>query len=317
MEIHSGLPKRTPVSKRWLWWGLASIIVLFALVRLYYALTDDFRLANIRHSLPYQAAWAIPQPTPSEELLIQSILSQKFTYLAKGAQSYVFVSADGHYVLKFFKFKHLRPSWFFENAAAIGLFKDYHAKLSARKERKLWGVFRAYKLAYDQDRQESGLLFIQLNTESNPHHMVTLRDKIGIERTLDLQNISFILQQRGETLRTVLDALLQHDDIAMAQERVGQLLDLYASEYSKGMYDHDHGVMRNVGFVDNQPIHLDVGKLSVDEGMRQKSRAKEDVLLVADKIREWMNRHYPQYAVSMSAYIDNKIHQLFDDAPHF
>lgn len=300
------------IFKRTFFVFLAIAVAGFISARIYYALTDDFRVSNITYEMPYNKSWEIPTPSSDDEQSLQQILGQTFIYLGKGAQSYAFVSADGNYVLKFFKFKHLKPSLFLDLMPDVGPLKSYKTKQTVRKQRKLFGVFNSYKLAYDVDRDESGLLFIQLNNTGNPERFVTLRYKIGLEYTVDVSNIPFVLQKRGETLRVVLDKLLTQGDVNAAEERIGQIFDLYAGEYAKGIYDHDHGVMRNVGFVGNQPLHLDVGKLLVEKRMQDKGIARQDALLVADKMKGWIKKSYPEDFARLSAYIDHKIHLLFD-----
>lgn len=306
------MQKRSCAVKKGLLGAFGFILTVFISARLYYALTDDFRVSNITYEMPYNDSWAVEEPSVNEEKEIQQILNQTFTYLGKGAQSYAFVSTDGNYVLKFFKFKHLKPSFFLDLLPPIGPLKQYKEKQSKRKQRKLLGVFNSYKLAYDVDRIESGLLFIQLNNVGNPARSVKLRYKIGLEYNVDLQHIPFILQKRGRVLREVLDELLSEEMVSEAERRIGQIFNLYAGEYAKGIYDHDHGVLRNVGFVGDQPFHLDVGKLMIEKKMQQKEIAKEDALLVAAKIKSWVERKYPAAYPYISAYIDDKIHVLFE-----
>src|ERR1700724_132490 len=88
-----------------------AFLVLFGLARLYYRLTDDFRLSNMTYSLPFKAPWESPSLTPEQHRELAQILNQKFFYIGKGAQCYAFASDDQQYVLKFFKFKHLKPSF--------------------------------------------------------------------------------------------------------------------------------------------------------------------------------------------------------------
>jgi len=294
-------------------WFLITVLVVFALARLYYFVTDDFRLSNITYPLPYEKNWEVADLSPAQAKELPQILAQPFYYLGKGAQSYAFVSEDDKYVLKFFKFKHLRPSFFVDSLPGIGFLKTYKEKQAARKERKLFGVFNSYKLAYDVDKEESGLIFIQLNTEGNPNRYVTVIDKIGIERTVDLHGYPFILQEKGETLRTVVKRLLKNEEIEKAETRFGQILDLYAREYSKGIYDHDHGVMQNTGFIGDRPIHLDVGKLLREEKMRDKNIAKQDAEVVTGKINGWIKKNYPQHSERITTYLQLKIERLFKD----
>lgn len=302
---------KTPF-RRWL--GLLSVIALsaFVIVRIYYAVTDDFRLGNITYEMPYEKSWEI-DPLPAEqESQLNQILAQPYFYLGKGAQSYVFASQDGRYVLKFFKFKHLRPSWFVDRLPSVGPIKTYKEKQAARKERRLLGVFRSYRLAYELNREEGGLIFIQLNAVNNLKRSVTVIDKIGLRHTIDLENYPFIVQYKGESLRVVLARLLDEGDLNTVKRRIGQIFDVYAGEYRKGIYDHDHGVMRNTGFIAEQPLHLDLGKLMREENMKDKTCAKQDALLVVAKIKAWVKRNYPRYHEELSSYIDGKIEQLFE-----
>lgn len=294
-------------STRRILWVLSILVMLYGAMRLYFNATDDFRISNISYNIPHQKEWEVAPLNAEQEQQLQNTLSQQFAYLGKGAQSYAFASDDGKYVIKFFKFKHLRPSWFHEILPAVGFLKDFKEKQAARKQRKLYGVFQGYKTAYEMHKKESGLLFIQLNTIDNPARTVIVRDKIGLKRTVVLENIPFILQEKGVTLRVVLKGLLDKNDVAGAERRIGSIFDLYSSEYQKGIYDHDHGVMYNTGFVGERPIHLDVGKLVKEEAMRNPERARSDLLLVAAKMKIWIQQSYPQHFQQLSGYIDHKI----------
>lgn len=293
------------------WIGLSAVI-LFAAARVYYALTDDFRISNITYGYPYVESWVSPEPTKDEEAQVMDILSQPFHYIGKGAQSYAFVSEDGKYVLKFFKFKHLRPSWFIDSLPSIGFLKTYKEKQQYRKQKKLFGVFQSYKLAYDVDRAESGLHFLQLNVTGNPKREVTVIDKIGLKHTIQLESIPFLLQDKGLTLRTVIGDHLAKGEIEQAKHRFGLILEMYAGEYKKGVYDHDHGVMQNTGFIGDRPFHLDVGKLYREESMRDLAVAKKDALGVTEKMNEWVAKNYPGYSRDIEAFLKDKIHSLYN-----
>ena len=53
--------------KKWIFALLALVLVVGA-IRLYYRLTDDFRLANIQYILPFEAPWQIPELNVAEYL---------------------------------------------------------------------------------------------------------------------------------------------------------------------------------------------------------------------------------------------------------
>lgn len=286
--------------------GLLALL-LFGSARLYYGLTDDFRIANITEELSYRPEWKIEASSLADQSHLQKILNQPFFYIGKGAQSYVFGSEDGKYVLKFFKFKHLRPSPYLEWLPSWTPLESYRLRQAARKERKFESVFSGYHLAYTVHKEESGLIFVHLNKTQQLFPRVTVIDKIGLSHSIALDDVAFIVQYRGETLRTVIQRLLEEGNIDQTKQRLDQIFDLYVSEYQKGIYDHDHGVMQNAGFTGHRPIHLDVGKLKSEEKMRSKPYYSDDLSLVGAKIGYWIKHHQPTYYPMLAQHIEAKV----------
>ena len=75
-----------------------SILLVYGTGRLYYAVTAGFTIGNITSDFSYNEKWATAALTSSQRDQVKQILSQKFSYLGKGCQSYVFTSDDGKYV---------------------------------------------------------------------------------------------------------------------------------------------------------------------------------------------------------------------------
>jgi hypothetical protein len=299
--------------RKWIYFTLACL-ALFAAVRTYYNLTDDFRISNIIYPMPERAEWNFPiKPGQIEEL--KTILNQKFTYLGKGAQVYAFGSDDGKYVIKFFKFKHLKPSPLIALLPSIGPLKEIKEANIKRKIRKLEGVFEGHVNAYNHDLEHSGLLFLHLNPTTNLNLQAHLVDKIGIERTVDLDPIVFILQKKGETLRTVFTEALSKGDTALAAKRATQILDMYVDEYQNGVYDRDHGISHNTGFIGDQPFHLDVGKMSYDVNMRAPENYEQDLRHVARKMDEWVNANYPASYPAFHETLEQHLQKLLPQSP--
>ena len=65
---------------------------------LYKSFFCPFSADKFKLDLPYNAKWEV------EQIPIDSILSQRFYFLGKGLQSFAFISEDGCYVLKVFRF---------------------------------------------------------------------------------------------------------------------------------------------------------------------------------------------------------------------
>lgn len=173
----------------------------------------------------------------------------------------------------------------------------------SEKKRKLIGVFNGYDLAYRENREASELVYLHLVPTRQLNLQATVVDKIGLTRRIPLDDVVFLLQKKGETLRTRLQRLLQKDHLEEAKEALSSIINMYLSEYQKGIYDRDHGVMHNTGFVGDHPFHLDVGKLSKEEAMRQVDVYKKDLEHVIWKIDSWVKRTYPQHYSSLSHFL--------------
>lgn len=292
--------------------GLIFLIFIFILARLYYFVTDDFRLSNISYDLPYNPEWSSEPLTAA----FIPILQQPFSYLGKGAQVYAFESQDKKYVLKFFKFKHIRPSLFIEWLPPIGPLEAFKKQKSEKKANKVRNIFRGYKIAYDRDRNYSGLLYIHLNKSSDINLQATLIDKIGLKHLVNLDDTVFILQKRGETFRSRLAKDLARGDLARAETHIHQILNMYLDEYANGVFDRDHGVMQNSGFIDEEPFHLDVGKFSSADSSQNIEFYEKDLIWVALKIKFWLQKNYPQHANaltdSLNAFLSQKFAHLID-----
>lgn len=288
---------------------LLAFLILFGAVRLYYNLTDDFRLANITYELPFQAPWKVPELSAEGHQNLKNIFDQKFYYIGKGAQCYAFASEDEKYVLKFFKFKHLKPSLFIEVLPSIPPFQNYKQSCIERKKRKLISVFNGYDLAFRENRQTSELIYLHLIPTQNLHLDAHVVDKLGLTRTIPLDQVVFLVQKKGETLRTRLKQLLNRREVEEAKQAMAKIIEMYISEYKKGIYDHDHGVLHNTGFIGNQPFHLDVGKLNQDERMKLAEFYKNDLEHVVWKMDVWMKNYYPDYYSQFSDFLSQEYHK--------
>ncbi|MBA2368702.1 MAG: hypothetical protein H0V82_06725 [Candidatus Protochlamydia sp.] len=277
--------------------------LLFGAARLYYHLTDDFRLSNMTYELDFDAPWKAPVISADELHDLNTDLGQKYYYIGKGAQCYAFGSADGNYVLKFFKFKHLKPNFLVYFLPAFSPFKEYREASIQRKRNKLISVFEGYDLAFRVNRKESELIYLHLVPTERQFRTVTVVDKLGLEHAIHLDDVVFLFQKKGETLRTRMTRLLQQGKQEAAKNSLSKILAMYMQEYQKGVYDRDHGVMHNTGFIGEHPFHLDVGKFTEDERMKQKDYYKKDLEHITWKIDVWVKKTFPDDYAALSTHL--------------
>lgn len=292
-----------------------AIVSLFAIARVYYRLTDDFRLSNMTYDFSQESfSWPVPRLSSEQQQHLTQVLGQTFHYIGKGAQCYAFVSDDDQYVLKFFKFKHLRPNWLVQLIPSIYPFKDYKDAIIENKRRKLYGVFEGYDLAYRENREDSELIYLHLMPTTYLQQYVTVTDKMGFEHHINLDEVVFLVQKKGEILRTRLTRELGNQDVGAAQTSIGKILNMYMREYQKGVYDRDHGVMHNTGFVHDQPFHLDVGKFTQDDRMRQVEFYKKDLEHIVWKIDTWVKQNYPTYRPTIIEFLTQQYQEYTGEA---
>ncbi len=271
-----------------LWLGLLFGLVSFTVVRIYFLLTDDFRLAHLAYEVPDSPEQKIPFSS-NPHLLDALLQKEPYTYIGKGAQSYVFLSPDQQHVLKCFKFKHLRPAHWSSILSFTSLFKEFREEAEARRQKKLSRLFKGYRLAYETIPEESGLLFLQLSP-SHQRQLIIIKDKLGFSRELDLGEVCFIIQKKGETLASTLNRLLAASQVEEAEKRIEQILSLYHKEHALGVYDSDRNLLNNVGFAGDALLHLDVGSLE-QKTLLQDSEA--ELAIAREQIIHWLKVHHP------------------------
>lgn len=206
------------------------IIALIGLVRLYYSLTDDFTVRNFTGKLFSAPATTMPLA-----------LQQTFRYIGKGCQTYALASEDGQYILKLFKFKHLK-----------------------RHPEKQQALFASYHLGFEEAAEETGVLFVHLAETPSSGRLITIIDKLGLRHKIDLDKIAFVLQKRALPLPEVM-ASMNEEQITCLMHNVVCTLEALCQ---KGLIDQDPALLQNIGLADGHPILFDLGQLIKKEEMR-------------------------------------------------
>jgi len=206
--------------------AITRTLLFFALAYYFSDLaTWGFTIARLRTTQSLGAVSGI-DPHP--------ILNQKFYLKDQGGQSYVFISADEKYVLKFFK--DMPRPWI--------PFKNYQQK----KLGKLIRTLKGYQLAFDKLKEETGLLYLHLSPTETALP-TTLVDRISIEHPIDLSSVYFVLQKRASPIST------------FNLDQVSTLLQKRAACH---IADHDPRLYDNLGWIDGQLVFIDPGRFVED-----------------------------------------------------
>ncbi len=196
-----------------------------------------FSADKVSLSLPFNPEWEVPPPSAE---LKDRLFCQHYRYLASGSQSYAFISEDSKYVIKFFRMKHLDP------------------EKKKRGQENLLLTFKAHKMAFDELKEESGLVYLHLNKTKDLRAVLTVFDKMGRAHKIDLDQTEFVVQEKAELIFSHMKRL--HDP-KQVDQATAAVLDLIRRRIKKGFADADKAVSHNYGFVGDRPIHLDIGRL--------------------------------------------------------
>lgn len=287
---------------------LALSLACIFLQKFCHSKTDGFALSKICSSLPYCSDWEVPPPSFEDSEKIMAMLDQPFYYLAKGAQAYVFISRDGQTVIKFFRIYHLQPPLWL-NALSLPLpLQPYKVRKIIEKRLELEKDFQSYKIAYQELKQETGLLYLHLNKTQHLKKRVTIYDKIGIAYPLDLDNMEFLIQKKASLVFPSIIDLVKTEGTHAAKEAISGLVKLLFLKCEKGIFDKDPDLNTNFGFLHTIPIQIDVGRFRKEQERKKHEDYRDEVTRITDHFRQWLDKNYP----SLTEHLLKEI-QYFND----
>lgn len=251
-----------------------------------------FQVSKIKPS--YEFSMRVNSGLSTEDLQsVKKILSQDFYYLGNGAQCYVFVSKDQEYVIKFFKIKHLTPKYWLNYIPLPWLDRYRFEKIDSR-ERKRYETFSSFKIAFEEFRQHTGLIFVHLAKTKNLHDKTCLIDKNGNRHQVLLDEVPFVLQKKAVVFYTYIGNLLKEGKDREAMVAIRSVLDLVQKRCMLGLADKDGGIGANYGFIDGQPAHIDVGRIIRDESLKDPLNMLRELFRVTKKMEVWIQRECPR-----------------------
>jgi hypothetical protein len=246
----------------------------------------QFDIPHISSSLAYRPEWETTPLNENEFQELNAILYQEFNYLGRGAQCWVFASADDKHVIKFFK--------------------HYRMRTKDGKER-LERTFRSYKIAYEVLRPETGIVFVHLNKTESLHKTVTLvHDKLGRLFNIDLDDMEFLIQKKGARVYPTITQLMEEGEVARAKQLLSNIIKLVMTCSDKGIKARDPFLRTNCGFFGDQAVYIDVGSFAPDENLKTYEGRKKEVAWVMSKDMSWLKENYPELA----DYVTKEIEKL-------
>lgn len=261
-------------------------LTLFPLYKFCERETEGFSVSRITLQLPAQ--------TSSSKSCDLTVFDQPFHFLGSGGQCFAFASEDGKYVLKLLSpgrtpqlATHLPLPSFIQRAVQ---------KRIAYAEKKWQRDLSSYKLAFDELKEESGLIYLHVTETDTLSKKVKIFDKLNISHEIDLDSSAFILQKKAEPLLSYLKKRIQNNEQTAAKVALEQAVNLLISRCKKGVFDEDPRLHKNLGFSNEGPLFIDVGRFKRDESRKDPAVYSQDLVQMTTKLKVWLAQEDPSLA---------------------
>ena len=266
---------------------------MIGIERLSHFLTDGFKLANISSDLPYQKSWETKVSNQDFEES-QKALFQPFHYLTSGSQSYVFISEDKKYVIKFFKHKRWRINPFYASLPLPASWEKTRAHWMKKKQETVQDTFHSCKISYELFKNDTGVLFIHLNQSNHLQKTLIIKDQIGCTHKLNLDTLQFILQKNAIPTDKYLLTLRKNGQTDVAKKAIQDLLAFTKKRAELGYSDKDPHLIRNFGFIEGKAVEIDVGGFHKDPKKDFNYYCTHEIVKIQDKLLPWIEKNYPE-----------------------
>lgn len=281
---------------------LVCVAAVIGIARFSHHATKGFRLSKVQFSSTNEDPIACAE---IDRQFIAALSHQKFHYLGRGLQSFVFESEDKQYVLKLFNNRYQR------NISLLSLLSYFPPaeKWALAKMRyfqgKLEKTFHSYQIAFEEMKEKTGLLYAHLSPTTNLPSTFTIVDPLNICHEINLNQMGFLIQKKATLIYPALNEYLQNEDTEGAKKALASLVDLFFWKWDQGIADNDPLIRTNYGIAGGEVIQLDVGPLSRREAPMDLEEQRQEISKITASLKFWLNENAPQLA----AYLDQELEQ--------
>jgi hypothetical protein len=188
---------------------------------------------------------------------IDNILNQKFYYLNKGQQFFVFESEDKKYVIKFLKsFKKDRFLYKF-----FKIFSKKNLEKEDFQNYKLTNFLKNVSLVFENLKDKCALTYIHLS-KTNLNKSIVLYDKCFLKHNINLDDSYFVLQKKVNPISKIFKS--KNISIDYKKDLIKSFFKMIKDIDDLGyLYDDYH--LNNIGLADDKLVVLDIGSFHIKE----------------------------------------------------
>jgi len=270
------------------------LLVVCLLAKGWYLMSEGFRIDKINDNL------TISSDAIDNFHEIDKILNQKFKYLSKGCQTYVFQSEDKNYVIKFVRYhRYKTPLWL----NVFDFFEKHKNKRQNYKTRLLNQSLNSYEIAYKYLKDETALLYVHLNKTNHLNKKIQIEDRLKNKYFVDLDKTGFLVQKKVRSFDAILKKNKNNKE--ELKKLTNSFLQTTKAIYMKGFNNDDYNCIKNSGVIDNKVIHSDVGSF-LEKNLKEKEFFEKEFMHFIIYFKKWANKNAP----FLVYYVDEEIKKM-------
>jgi hypothetical protein len=293
-----GVDKKKKQQKKKRDWGIFSLLIgpsALCVVGLFcFKSALPFSVEEIRpvRDFSFQAA----QTSSQEELeRFRSVFSKPFVYLKETDLCYVFVSENSEYIIKFFKMRKLTPKYWLNYVPFPWLEEERLNKIGHR-ERTRQELFSNLKIAFEEFRHQTALVFVHFFSTNWLKTKVQLLDPQNSSHVVSLDTVPFVLQRNPKALFEYVEELIQKEKTKEAISSLLLVLDLVKDRCQRGLADQDSDLEYDYGFIGGRAVFTHIGRMKQDDSLKTPLSTLREVFKVSQKITDWLKKNHPSLA---------------------
>ena len=229
-----------------------------------------------------------------EREFIATLFKQKFHYIGRGLQSFVFASEDEKYVLKLFNNRYQTKIKLFSLLSHFPFMGPWASSQAEYFQDKLLKTFKSYEIAFDEMRDKTGLLYTHLSPTSNLPSKLSILDPLHICHEIDPNLTGFLIQKKATLVYPALKDYLSQGNIEEAKHALSSLVALFFWKWRHAISDNDPLIRTNYGFVDGEAIQIDVGPLSKTAELLPVEQNREQIEKITSSLKFWLTENAPE-----------------------
>jgi hypothetical protein len=263
------------------------VAIIGSLIKGWVNYTCSFRIDKIRPKHFFENHWDVNN---SKNLEIDAI-DQKFRFFGKGRHTFVFVSDDNKYVIKFFRFHRYLLPIFCEIGKSLPFIKNICFKLEKELEVLYFETMNSYRLVNDKLKDETATLYVHLNKTTNLNKTLIIKDKFGKSYRINLDDYGFVIQKKADSF---LQELLRFKDNEKdVEDLLISFFNNLSSIYEKNILNNDRHILNNLGIVDDRVVELDIGRFVFDENLNKMDILEKEAYHYTTYLRKWLLKNIP------------------------